>query len=92
MGLFAKGKTGIKAKVHRTDLVTCSQSMEGKTRSYSQINMVLSLPNTYDVDQSCGLDRCLKNYNGEIFTNAYYLKFSFEEVHAVLNDINILFI
>ena len=39
-----RGKTGIIAKFHRTDLVvcTCSHFREGKTLSYSQRNMVLS--------------------------------------------------
>ena len=32
-----KGKTSIIAKFHRTDLVTCSHSREGKTLSRSQI-------------------------------------------------------
>ena len=36
-----KGKTGIIAKFHRTDLVICSHSREGRTPSYSQINMVV---------------------------------------------------
>ena len=40
MGLFRKGKTLIIAKFHRTDLVICSHSREGKTLSYSQINTV----------------------------------------------------
>ena len=39
--MFRKGKTGIVAKLHRTDLVICSHSREGKTPSYSQINMVV---------------------------------------------------
>ena len=30
-----KGETGIIAKFHRTDLVICSHSREGKTPSYS---------------------------------------------------------
>ena len=38
--LFRKGKTRIKAKFHRTDLVICSHSRKGKTSSYSQINTV----------------------------------------------------
>ena len=33
--LFRKGKTGIKAKFHRTDLVICSHSRERKMPSYS---------------------------------------------------------
>ena len=37
MGLFRKGKTSIIAKFHRTDLVICSHSREGKTPSYSRI-------------------------------------------------------
>ena len=40
LGLFNKGKTCRIAKFHRTDLVICSQSREGKTQSYSRINMV----------------------------------------------------
>ena len=40
MGLFRKGKTYIIAKFHRTDLVICSHSREGKTPSYSQMNTV----------------------------------------------------
>ena len=35
MGLFRKGKTCIIAKFHRTNLVICSLSREGKTLSYS---------------------------------------------------------
>ena len=35
-----KGKIGIIAKFHRTDLVICSDSREGKTLSYSQIDRV----------------------------------------------------
>ena len=41
LGLFRKGKTYIIAKFNRTDLVICSNSGEGKTTSYSQINMVI---------------------------------------------------
>ena len=37
-----KGKTPIIANFHRTDLVICSHSRERNTRSYSQINMVMS--------------------------------------------------
>ena len=40
MGLLRKGKILIIAKFHRTDLVTFSHSREGKTPSYSRINMV----------------------------------------------------
>ena len=40
LGLFKQGKTCIIAKFNRTDLVICSHSIEGKTPSYSQINMV----------------------------------------------------
>ena len=36
-------KTCVIAKFHRTDIVTCSHSREGKTPSDSQINMVLLL-------------------------------------------------
>ena len=39
MGLFRKGKTGIIAKLHRTELVICSHSIEWKIPSYSHINM-----------------------------------------------------
>ena len=35
-----KGKTHIKAKLLRTDLVICSCSRQGETLSYSQINTV----------------------------------------------------
>ena len=35
LGLFRKGETGITAKLHRTDLVICSHSREGKIPSYS---------------------------------------------------------
>ena len=45
MGLFRKGKTCNIAKFHRTDLVICSQSREGKTLSYSQISMIIILVN-----------------------------------------------
>ena len=38
--LFRKGNTCVKAKFHRTDLVICSHSREGKTPSYSKINTV----------------------------------------------------
>ena len=37
-----KDKTII-AKFHKTDLVICSHSREGKTLSYSRINMVFHL-------------------------------------------------
>ena len=40
--LFRKGKTCITAKFHRTFLVICTHSREGKTLSYSQINTVNS--------------------------------------------------
>ena len=40
MGTFRKGKTCIMAKFHRTDLVICGHSREGKTLLYGQINMV----------------------------------------------------
>ena len=40
MDLDCKGKTHTTAKFHRTNLVICSHSKEGKTLSYSQINMV----------------------------------------------------
>ena len=40
MELFWKGKTRIMVKFHRTDVVICSHSREGKTLSYSQINTV----------------------------------------------------
>ena len=39
-GLFRKGKTGIIAKLHRTDFVIRSHSRERKTASYSQRNSV----------------------------------------------------
>ena len=37
---FRKSKTHIIAKFHRTDLVICNHSGEGKTPSYSQINII----------------------------------------------------
>ena len=37
LGVFRKGKTHIIAKFHRTDLVICSHSREGKTPFYNQI-------------------------------------------------------
>ena len=40
LGLFTKGKFHIVAKFQRTDLAIYSHSREGKTLSYSQINMV----------------------------------------------------
>ena len=43
MGLFRKGKTHIIANSHRTDLVICSHSRDGKTLSYSGINKVISI-------------------------------------------------
>ena len=36
------GRLKLIAKFHWTDLVICSQSREGKTPSYSQINMVFN--------------------------------------------------
>ena len=39
LGLFKKAQTCILAKLHRTDLVICSHSREGKTLSYSRMNM-----------------------------------------------------
>ena len=36
------GRLKLIAKFHRTDLVICIQSREGKTPSYSQINMVFN--------------------------------------------------
>ena len=47
MGLFRKGKIGIVAKFHRTDLVIGSHSRGTKTQSYSQINMVVDLKRIY---------------------------------------------
>ena len=46
MGLFRKGKTHIIAKFHRTDSVICSNSRDGKTPSYSQLNTItlISMP------------------------------------------------
>ena len=38
LGLFRKGKIGIIAKLHRTDLVILSHSLGTKTPSYSRIN------------------------------------------------------
>ena len=38
--MFRKGKTRIIAKLHRTDIVICSHSREGKIPSYSQTNTV----------------------------------------------------
>ena len=37
------GKTGIIAKVNTTDLVIRSHSRDGKTPSYSQINLVFTV-------------------------------------------------
>ena len=42
LGYFWKGRTLIIAKFHRTDLLICSHSGEGKTLSYSRINMAFS--------------------------------------------------
>ena len=42
-GLFRKGKIGIIAKFHRTDLVIWSYSRGTKTPSYSRINTVMSI-------------------------------------------------
>ena len=39
--LFWKGKTRIIARFHRTDLVICNHSGEGKTPSYSVIITLL---------------------------------------------------
>ena len=44
MGLCRNGKSCIVEKFHRTDLVICSHSREGKTLSYSQTNTVPCLP------------------------------------------------
>ena len=44
MGLFRKSKTRITEKLHRTDLIICTHSREGKTLSYSQINTVIIPP------------------------------------------------
>ena len=41
MSLFRKGKIGIIAKFHRTDLVICSHSRGTKTLSDSRINTVV---------------------------------------------------
>ena len=41
LGLFRKGKARITAKLHRTDLIICTHSREGKTPSYSRINTVI---------------------------------------------------
>ena len=41
LGLFRKGKIGIIAKFHRTDLVIRSHSRGTKTPSYSRINTVM---------------------------------------------------
>ena len=41
MGLLRKCKTRITAKFHKTGLVICSHSKEGKTLSYSRINLVV---------------------------------------------------
>ena len=41
LGLFKRGKTRISAKLHRTDLIICTHSREGKTPFYSRINTVL---------------------------------------------------
>ena len=38
--LFRKSKTCIIAKIHWTDSVICSDSREGKTPSYSQVNTI----------------------------------------------------
>ena len=43
LGLIRKGKTCITAKFHRTDLVICSHSREGKTPPNNQINTVKKL-------------------------------------------------
>ena len=46
MGLFRKGKTHIIANLHITDSVICINSREGKTPSYSRLNMItlVSMP------------------------------------------------
>ena len=43
LGFFKKGKICSIAKSHRTDLVICGQSREGKTPSYSRINTVFMI-------------------------------------------------
>ena len=44
--MFKKGKTCIITKLHRTDLVICSHSREGKPPPYSRINMVQHIENS----------------------------------------------
>ena len=51
MGKFKKGKSRSIAKSHRTDLVICSQSREGKTMSDSWINTV-NIKTIYKVDKA----------------------------------------
>ena len=69
MALFRKDKTHITAKLHRTDLIICTHSREGKTPSYSQINMVVDLggydvPIFLDIMVWCErtLDACMPSY------------------------------
>ena len=50
LGLFWKGKAHIIVKFHGRDVVICSHSREGRTSSYSQINIVMPA----DVDHVFG--------------------------------------
>ena len=43
MGLFRKGVTPIAAKFHRTALLICSHSREGKTSSYLTYTLILAM-------------------------------------------------
>ena len=49
VGLFRKGKTHIIVKFHRTDLLTCSHSREGKTPSSSHINTFSNENDIYSI-------------------------------------------
>ena len=51
LGSFMKGKTRIIAKFHSTDLVIWSHFSEGKTLSYSRINMALKFLRQLNVNE-----------------------------------------
>ena len=74
MGLFRKGKNLIITKFHRTDLVICSHSREGKIPSYSQINMVL-----ISLNAIMEMTFCHKNHN----INAYFYTEQLEKSEKV---------
>ena len=65
LGLFRKGNNHFTciAKFHRTDVVICSQSREGKTPSDSQINMVIFVIFHYS---TCSAETAFEGSQGDI--------------------------